>query len=338
MELKTLVTTLAKKHENSMFSILEQILSNYYPKESIEKDSEFMLVHGDIPVALVAHIDTVFDAPPYEFFYDAAENVLWSPQGLGADDRAGIAAILALVSSGHRPHLIFTDKEERGGIGAQFLIRKHHKSPFKQLKYIVQLDRRGKEDCVFYDCDNKKFEQYVESFGFKTNIGSFTDISIICPVWGVAGVNLSVGYVGEHAKTEYLNLSHLQKTIERVNSMLSQAKSAKYFKYIKSKFNPYYEYYTKFAQNYDMTYGKSDTDWCCGFCGAPVNYYDTATVVTKDGGIASICYDCFAKMDNLNLCACCYDWFEATGCESVCVNCMEDIRNGKKKDTKRSVQ
>ena len=35
------------------------------------------------------------------------------------------------------------------------------------LKYIIELDRRGSDDCVFYQCDNHEFDAYVEKFGFQ---------------------------------------------------------------------------------------------------------------------------------------------------------------------------
>ena len=36
----------------------------------------------------------------------------------------------------------------------------------------------------------KAMTEYIESFGFKVECGSFTDISIISPVWKTAAVNL----------------------------------------------------------------------------------------------------------------------------------------------------
>ena len=78
-------------------------------------------------------------------------------------------------------------------IFADALVSVLKEAPMK-LNYIIQLDRRSSNDCVFYDCDNKEFTKYVESFGFLEGIGSFSDISVICLSWGIAGVNLSVGY------------------------------------------------------------------------------------------------------------------------------------------------
>ena len=101
-------------------------------------------------------------------------------------------------------------------------------------KAIFQLDRRGSDDCVFYDCDNPDFTKYVESFGFKETYGSFSDISIIAPAWGVAAANLSVGYYLEHSNTEYLKCRELEKTIERVKKILDNAENMLSYTYIEA--------------------------------------------------------------------------------------------------------
>ena len=40
------------------------------------------------------------------------KNVMISPDGLGADDRAGVFMIMNIVKAGFRPHVIFTTDEE----------------------------------------------------------------------------------------------------------------------------------------------------------------------------------------------------------------------------------
>ena len=101
-------------------------------------------------------------------------------------------------------------------------------------KAIFQLDRRGSDDCVFYDCDNPDFTKYVESFGFKKAYGSFSDISVIAPAWGVAAANLSVGYYLEHSNAEYLKGRELEKTIERVKKILDNAENMLSYTYIEA--------------------------------------------------------------------------------------------------------
>jgi hypothetical protein len=189
----------------------------------------------------VAHADTVFKKPPQRIFYDKQKNVMWSPEGLGADDRAGVFAIIQIIKSGLRPTVIITTDEEKGGIGASALVRNMPKPP-TDLKYIIQLDRQGSMDCVFYDCLNKEFEEYVESFGFVTDFGSFSDISVLCPAWRVAGVNLSIGYYDEHSVSETLYIGHMNSTILKVKNMLRDAKRADSYIYIENPRKKWFRY------------------------------------------------------------------------------------------------
>lgn len=177
-----------------------------------------IIAYGDIPICLVAHLDTVHCAPPCNFYYDREEGVVWSPDGLGADDRAGIYIILALIKKGYRPHILFCLNEEVGGRGAAIFAAEP--CYFDDVRYFIELDRQGMDDCVFYWCDNKDFTSYIESFGFLTQKGLFSDISVLCPSWKIAGVNLSVGYFDEHSLAEHLFVPSLFDTMEKVSIML----------------------------------------------------------------------------------------------------------------------
>ena len=180
----------------------------------------YMIAEGELPICLCAHMDTIFDKLPDTIYYDQEKNVMWSPQGLGADDRAGNYAIIELLERGYRPSIILTDMEEKGGLGAEALISRFPECPFVDCRAIIQLDRQGKDDAVYYDCDNKTFEKKITLYGFKTQWGTFTDISIIAPAWKIAAVNLSVGYYNEHRLIETLNLKQLESTIKKVERIL----------------------------------------------------------------------------------------------------------------------
>ena len=180
----------------------------------------YIVAEGDLPICLCAHMDTVFDKLPVDIYYDQEKSVMWSPQGLGADDRAGNYAIIDLLERGYRPSIILTDMEEKGGLGAEAVINRFPDCPFEDCRAIIQLDRQGKDDAVYYDCDNKTFEKKITSYGFKTQWGTFSDISVIAPAWKIAAVNLSVGYYDEHRAIETLNLKQLESTIKKVERML----------------------------------------------------------------------------------------------------------------------
>ena len=215
-ELKTLKKILGLNQE-SLKKVVTTFLKSHYPK--VVETPHYVFAEGSIPVVLVAHLDTVFEVPP-EIYFDSDKNVMLSTYGLGADDRAGVFAIIQIIRSGLLPHVLFTTDEEMGCIGASMLTS--IECPFKDLRYVIELDRRGSNDCVFYDCDNEDFVSYIESFGFSWNFGSFSDISILCPYWEKAGVNLSVGYYNEHSAGETLHIDQLLNTINRVKQMLSE--------------------------------------------------------------------------------------------------------------------
>lgn len=237
-----LLKKITRASEKEIFLFVKRYLEEHYSSVKYIP-GQYIIAEGDIPIALIAHLDTVFetlktplariDYRKYcmEFFYDGEQKVLWSPDGAGFDDRAGVYAIVRIIESGLRPHVIFTCGEESGGVGAHALVAKFPKSPFKNLKYMIELDRAGEEDCVFYECNNPLFTRYIENFGFKEDIGSFSDISILAPAWGVAAVNLSIGYVDEHSYVERLYFQWLNNTIDKVKNILSQRKHKKY-KYI----------------------------------------------------------------------------------------------------------
>ena len=223
-----LFTKIAQLNQKELKKSLGAFLRKKY--ETVIETETYIYAVGDINVALVAHLDTIFTTKP-EIFHDAEKKVLWSPNGLGADDRAGVYGIAHIIlKTSFRPHIIFTTDEEVGCTGAANLSA--IKNPFPNLKYIIQLDRKGKDECVFYGCGNEDFQNYVQTFGFTKEIGSCSDISFICPAWNVAGVNLSIGYENEHSYREYLNYDYLIETLQKIEKMLEDYKNDTHYEYI----------------------------------------------------------------------------------------------------------
>ncbi len=190
-------------------------------------EREFLYAKGDVPVLLVAHLDTVFDTPPKSLFYNEKKDILHSYRGIGGDDRCGVYAIMELLKE-FRPHVLFTEGEEIGGIGAIDAVMLLDKP---DVKYIIEFDRHGNNDCVFYDCGNEEFMDYIESFGFQTEQGTFTDISILGREWDVAAVNISSGYYNEHTFREYIRFLELKNNIKRVAGIIRELDKVPYFKY-----------------------------------------------------------------------------------------------------------
>lgn len=283
-ELK-LFEQLASVPQRSLKKALHSFLKSKY--STVTNTKEYLYAEGDIPIALVAHLDTVFSKAATEIFYDRQKNVMWSPSGLGADDRAGVFAICQIIKSGYRPHVIFTTDEEKGGLGAFALAGQQ--CPFADLRYMIELDRRGEKDCVFYDCDNSEFTKYIEKFGFEENWGTFSDISYLGPDWGVAAVNLSIGYRDEHSTSEILNVSYMLNTIEKVKKMLSE-EDIPQFEYVENLYKyAWLDYY--YANN---KYGLTG-DTVCNGCKHAYAEEDTYPVEIDEGIKVPYCMNCIAS-------------------------------------------
>lgn len=319
-ELKTF-EQLAMLKQSSLKKVLASFLQKHYKR--VINTKEYVFAEGEIPVAVCAHMDTVFAEPPEEIYFDPKKNVIFSPDGLGADDRAGVFGIIQLIRAGYRPHIIFTTDEEVGGYGASVLAELD--CPFSELKYIIELDRRGANDCVFYECENSDFTEYVESFGFVKNFGSYTDICELCPAWKVAGVNLSIGYRDEHSYTEVLFVGQMLATIDKVKKMLDDAKHlAAPFEYIPSPFR--ISKYSNFAYGWDFGDTKDGRAVLkCHHCGKYYMEEEMFPVVMLDKTTQFYCPDCL--VNNVAWCNVCGNAFQKQHTsdpdDGVCIFCKE---------------
>lgn len=286
--------------ETGILHFMKDLLLPRY--KSVVATPAYVYALGDIPVALVAHADTVFRTPPNltDFFYDQEKDVIWHVDGAGADDRAGIFAILKLVREYNlRPHVIITTGEEIGCVGACKLTTFLKEFP-AELKFMIQLDRRGYNDSVYYDCDNPKFETFINSFGFKTAIGSLSDISILAPHFEVAAVNLSVGYEDEHTCVERLHVNWLYETIDKTATILNYVKknieTVPIYDYIPTKYawittaNKYF-----FDDVYPFTTNSTINDTCV-LC-KTVDKKENMIPIIFDGSVKPypICLNCLAE-------------------------------------------
>ena len=229
--------TILKHTQESLFDAL---LSKY--QNAIFADNEYILVPGDIPLMLVAHLDTVHSEPPKTICSTEGGRILMSPQGIGGDDRCGVYALTRLYecSEVHHPWLLFTCNEESGCLGAtafaiDYLDNKLPKG-LENLKLIIELDRKGNNDAVYYNCGNAELEDYITCMGWKTEWGSYTDICEIAPVLEVAAVNLSIGYYNQHTKGEYINLHEVDTIIGRVMSIIFDIDELPRYEWRESKY------------------------------------------------------------------------------------------------------
>ena len=229
--------------------------------DPIHRDG-FVYAAGEIPVLLVAHMDTVHKHTPDIICLSEDKSIMMSPFGIGGDDRCGVAIILEIIKE-LRCHVLFTEDEEVGGIGADKFCNSEIKP---KLNFIIEFDRANEKDAVYYQLDNEKFSSAVESYGFVEAYGTYTDIVDIAPELGCAAVNLSCGYYNAHTQHEFVSLPQMYAQIDRAKKLISGECNTFYeyrgVKY-KSKFSCYggwyddYDYY----ENKNLV-SKSKTEIC----------------------------------------------------------------------------
>ena len=225
---------------------LESLLreNNYNP---ISREG-YLYAEGDIPLLLVAHLDTEAEKEAVEknesranavpkkddIVYDEIMDVVKRAKNangvLGGDDRCGVYAIMEIIKK-YRPSILFTEDEERGLLGAEKAVIGLRTLKDK-YKYIIEIDRRGNGECVFYQCGNIDFINYITKFGFNWEIGTNSDIALLGRCWDIAATNVSAGYHQEHSIYEYISMSELEETIKKIEAMIRDIDNVPFYKYM----------------------------------------------------------------------------------------------------------
>lgn len=225
-----MLSKIIRKTELQLFNRLTRRYEN-----AIHEAIKYILVPGEAPVLLVAHLDT---AHLEKVETICRSSKIWmSPQGIGGDDRCGVYALVSIHEKAKKkPWLLFTCGEEIGGVGANRFIEALYKDNelmerMRSMKLIIELDRKGKDEAVYYNCYCPELENYITSKGFHTDIGSYSDIVDIAPVLGVAAVNLSCGYYNAHTQHEYIVLPELEHTIKVVTEIVNESDGLPSFPY-----------------------------------------------------------------------------------------------------------
>jgi len=250
----------------------------------VEQDFDnWIYVNNNSPICLVAHIDTIDREEKLKLKIN--RNVITANDSvLGADDRAGVYAIMTLLRMCKKnkvpmPSVIFTNYEESGCKG----VRKFcDDNKFKKegCNFFIELDRRGSVDYVFYSNSlPDEVESYIESFGFCKANGSCSDVEHLTRKYKIPHVNVSVGYYSQHTKFERLHIDELELTISRV------------FNIIKNPIDKLYEIKEKKVFGYSNTktwknnrwegHGGYDDDYYGGYYG---NGYNQSNVSIVGGG------------------------------------------------------
>jgi len=176
-------------------------------------DGFYLYVHksNNLP-CLVAHIDTVHKQKPNKNdIVQTGDIITNSKGGLGADDRAGVYALLTLKDLPY--NLLFTNYEESGGLGVKKAITDLPDLLLENTCFI-EIDRKGAGHYVDYVGAEQEFLSLFETRGLVPEFGSYSDIYDLSSELSIASVNLACGYYNQHTPTESLNLKELQAVIE----------------------------------------------------------------------------------------------------------------------------
>lgn len=226
---------ICRKDQYTLKGWLYKLLKAKY-KEVVNEDG-FLYAKGDgrSPILLTAHMDTVHKETCKDIKVTKVKEgtKIWSPQGIGGDDRCGIWMIwMVLCRTKYRPSILFCEDEEIGGIGSGKFVKTDYIDDLTELKYLVELDRAHDKDAVYYSCDNFDFKDYIRTtIGYKEAYGSFSDISNLSPYCDKASVNLSCGYYNAHTLEEYVIYEEMYATFKQVKKLLANAKECDTYDY-----------------------------------------------------------------------------------------------------------
>ena len=263
---------LLKMTQIELKKYLRNQMEYYYKKEDIICEDGFLYVRGSDPICLTSHMDTTptvggkTRVPVIDFYEDVKKDkdgnithTLMSPQGIGGDDRCGIwSVLLVLKETSFRPYIVFCEDEEIGCIGSSKFVKTKWCKELKECKFLIEIDRRGNNDCVFYNDENFEFHDWIENVtGYKTAFGSCSDICNLSEATQVSSVNLSSGYYNEHHLDESIVVEETLHTKDMVIRLLEEGvkDEIEQFEYIE------YDWGTKWKKNSLFSWDDDYEDW-----------------------------------------------------------------------------
>lgn len=212
------------KHRENDIKTLWHYIRKYNP--NMDEFGNITLVKGKAPYdCFVAHLDTVHsDDPEPTFFGEYITSI--NGHGIGGDDKCGIIACLDLIEKLDNVKVVFFTEEERGGIGS----RNFDTDFLKDVKYVIEIDRRGQHDFIQNSgsvelCTDEFVKEFISlNKDYKTERGTFTDVNNLRYKVPVCMANISSGYYNPHTNKEYINLKHLQNTIDAIHKFAKRNK------------------------------------------------------------------------------------------------------------------
>ena len=175
-------------------------------------------------VCFVAHIDVVNNRVGPRIVLTKGHELKNTAGGcLGADDRAGVFAILENIEKAeYKPCVIFCNYEEVGGVGVRKLVEDDAFGPWAEyVDVFIEPDRKGGDEYVWYSSVMpKSMHQWLQRFGYKPDTGSYSDVKTLTEKYKKPHANISVGYRAQHTAQETLNIPELAFTVRNMGQML----------------------------------------------------------------------------------------------------------------------
>lgn len=239
---------------------------------------------SDTYPCLAAHLDQVQKKHSKDFKAVFTDDIVfgYSPsqrerQGLGADDKNGLWIALKALEEFDVLKVAFFVGEEIGCVGSG----KADLDFFKDVRFVVQADRRGYGDFITtISCTKVASQEFIDdidfaSFGYKETSGMMTDVLELTERGvGVACINMSCGYYDPHTDDEYTVIDDLLNAYDLVAHIITNCTKVyeHTYEYVPSKYYGYYGNYggygghgttNKWGRTYDTGdwYDDDYKDW-----------------------------------------------------------------------------
>ena len=178
---------------------------------------------------LTCHMDIVGTVPPSEIYY-AKNTYFISPMEkakcLGADDRAGVMALLKVIFSPARSkytYAFFRDEEIWCKGSGDFVKTDEFTNLLPSTSCFLSVDRRCEPnvpEIASYNHDSKDLKAHLKKYfkGYAFKRGSFTDCSVLSRASEpeIPCYNFTAGYKSEHSTRETLHMPTLLKVIDNI--------------------------------------------------------------------------------------------------------------------------
>ncbi len=176
---------------------------------------------GTSDTLFCAHLDTACStARPVRHGFFNSTIYTKSDTLLGADDKAGVLALITLIEAKVPGTYYFFAGEEAGRKGS-LTAAYQHKEYFSKFKRAITFDRRGKGSIItsqlYGECCSDMFAgALIDEFGCENlkfvndPTGSYTDTASFMKIIPEC-TNISIGYNNEHTSNETINIDYAHK-------------------------------------------------------------------------------------------------------------------------------